>query len=397
MADRFNEYLKKLKTNHRIAVSVEWLNEDESVAFEITEDADMSGQLSVTLQNGIRSTGTLRLTNIERYPINIDSIWFNQKIKINIGLYLDDGTPYLLPQGVYYIKDPQISELPTGKTLSLNLMDKYSHFTGDLFGVLEGIYETSVGMNIYNAIIAVLQEDRGNGKMIDSKPPLLSSYYLTKTWNDGGTIYSAINMPYTSRIDLGGTYSDVLDDYAKILACHIYYGKDGALVVEPTNEDVSDETKPILFDFKLTEGEYLGSTTTYEFSKVFNEVQIYGAVLSGKQTKGLAQNNNINSPTCIKQIGRKIAKPIINETYYSDSQSNAYAEYLLKQYTVLNRSIAITSEPIPHIELNKIITIDRPNAIQRPERFLVTGYTIPISTTGEMTINAVSTNDLVFK
>lgn len=49
-----------------------------------------------------------------------------------MGLYLPDRTPYLIPQGVFYIKDPRETFMPSAKTINLPLVDM-GDFTGLLF------------------------------------------------------------------------------------------------------------------------------------------------------------------------------------------------------------------------------------------------------------------------
>jgi len=400
MLDRFNEYLALLRSpSQRIAIRIDWLNEDESIAHSITEDVyDMSGSLSVQMQNGVRSTATLKLNNIDRrFPVNPNSIWFDQKVGINIGIYLSDGTPYYIPKGVFYVTNPQEAYLPNEKSLTLNLVDKWSHLDGSLFGNLDGIYQVPLNSNIYNAISALLKTDRGNGKPLDVRTPMLSSYYLNKTWNSRSDIYRAILTPFTSRIEASGTYADVILDLAgKMLAAHVYYSESGQLVVEPTSDDVSDETKPIQWEFRLSDYEYLGDNVTYDLEGCYNEIAVMGAVLNGRQAKGLAQNLNISSPTRIQLIGRKCDKPVIDENYYADELCQAYAEHLLKQKTILQKSITINSAPIPHLQTNKLVSIDKPGYLPRPERFLVSAYSIPLSQTGTMSITATNINELQF-
>ena len=396
MPNRYLEYLQCLKGNYRIAVKVDWLNDDETVMFDITNDAyDMSGSINVTMQNGMRSTGVLKLNNIDnKFPVSVNGLWFNQKIRVNVGIYLSDGEPYYLTKGVFYIKNPQEVYHPNEKSMTIYLVDKWSHLDGSLFGNLDGIYQTPIGSNIYDAITALLQTDRGNGKPLDNKAPLLSSYYLDKTWQSGTEVYSAINTPFTSRINRDGTYADVLLDYAKMLAAHIYYNEDGRLVIEPTNEDILDSTKPVQWEFSLSGNEFLGDDTTYDIEKVYNEISVIGAILNGKQAKGLAQNNNPYSPTSIQRIGRKCDKPYEDENYWVDEQCQALAEYYLKQRTILQKSVTITSAPIFHMGVNKLVSVDK-KTIDRQEKFLVSGYTLPLSQVGTMTTTVTNINDLV--
>ena len=67
----------------------------------------------------------------------------------------------------------------------------------------------------------------------------------------------------------------------------------------------------------------------------------------------------------------------------------------LKRSTGLQRAVSVSCQQIFHIEENALITIVRQDKEGSPvERHLVMGFSRPLSTKGEMTIDAVSVNDL---
>ena len=76
----FQKYLDVVSGNFRKAVKVEWLNHDESVAFEFTDALyDINVDLSVNYQNGSRRTCTLTLNNNRnQFPINFNNTHNNQ-------------------------------------------------------------------------------------------------------------------------------------------------------------------------------------------------------------------------------------------------------------------------------------------------------------------------------
>lgn len=401
--NRWAEYLEMLRSNFTPCCQILWLNEDESVAFEITDDVyDLSGSISVQMQNGIRRTGTLRINDFDpsRFPVHPDNIWFDQRLKINLGVKLSDNTPYYISQGVFLINNPSRAYMPHERSLTLNLVDKFAFLDGTLFGNLGYMHQTPVGTNIYSALTALLLEDRGNGKPLDPRSPILSSYYLGKTYSitnaDGEVItYNVIDTPFTSIIENSGTYQDVLFDYAKMLGAHIFYDINGQLVVTPM-EDINDETKPVQWEFKIPESkEFFGDTTTYGFEDTYNSIRVIGAILNGFQVSGLAQDKNINSPTSVMRIGAKFDKPVIDENYHSPQAAQAYAEYLLKQATIMQKRITFNSSPIYHLNVDELVTLDKPDFINHPEPYLVSGFTLPIGT-GQMSITATAARDLDF-
>ena len=140
--EKYYEYINKLKGNFSPAIKIQWLNKDGSVQKEITNDyIDMSGTLSVNMNNGSRRTCDIKVDNTNgEFPIDISSVWYNQKIKIWTGLYLDDGTPYYFPQGVFYITSATETNTPTGRTVTFQCTDKWAFLDGSLYGYLDEIY-----------------------------------------------------------------------------------------------------------------------------------------------------------------------------------------------------------------------------------------------------------------
>lgn len=406
--EKYYEYINKLKGNFSPAIKIQWLNKDNSVQKEITNEyIDMSGTLSVNMNNGTRRTCDIKVNNTNgEFPIDISSVWYNQKIKIWTGLYLDDGTPYYFPQGVFYITSATETNTPTGRTVTFQCSDKWCFLDGSLYGYLDGIYIVPLGTNIYDAITKLLQTSRFTGKnvidndeplenAVDSSSPVLSSYYINKTYTDGDETYKAIETPYEIRMDYGKTYADVLLEFATILGAYIYYDVDGRLTIEPTQDDISDASKPILWTFTPDEQEFLSEDSTHDFQTFYNDVIVVGYILNGHQAIGRAQNTNLSSQTCVQMNGLKTKEPYQDTAYYTDEQCNELAAYYLKQLTIKQRSVTITSSPIYHIRENRLVDCIRPYTyVQEP--LLVSGFSIPIGTTGSMTINATSVNEFNF-
>ena len=154
----FQEYIEKVQGDYRQAVKVEWLNPDETVKCEMTNALyDINVNLNVNYQNGSRRSCTLVLNNdINMYPIDFNNIWVNQKFKLWMGVYLNDNTPYLLPQGVFYVSNPNETYNPSTRTITINGVDKWSYLDGSLSGTLYGTYITNVDTNIFDAIRELL-------------------------------------------------------------------------------------------------------------------------------------------------------------------------------------------------------------------------------------------------
>ena len=435
----FDKYLKIIQEDFRPAVKIEWLNPDESVNFEFTNalyDIDVS--LSVNYTNGSRRSCTLTLNNDRKaFPIDFDNIWIGQKFKLWMGIYLDEETPYYFPQGVFYITNPSDTYNPNTRTVTINGADKWVYLDGTLFGMLSGTYQTNIDVDLYGATRELLKlsrfkDDFGNAdnkeEMVDPTPPLLSpvfkdkkAYVLTMdTERNSERVYYEYNQddgtyteykgdslegkyiqkyvwecPYTATVERGGTFADVLLEYATILCANIYYDVNGRLVLEPmidTAEDITDTNKEILWHYTVDEKTFLGLTQKHDFEKIHNDFIVLGNIVNGYQFKGRVQNRNILSNTCVQKIGLRTREPYEDNQYYSDEQCVELAKYYAKTDTILQKSGDISSVTLYHLDVNKLVAVSTPNNNMSKELFLITGFSL--SASGEMTLNISSVNIL---
>ena len=406
--DKYSEYLATLKTNCRYAIKLEWVNNDGSAYAEITSSyVDMSGTLSVGMENGTRRTADIELDNSDgQFSVDVYGMWYGKMVKLWMGLYLSDGEPYYFPQGVFYVNSVEETNAPAQRTVTLHLIDKWCFLDGTMWGNLDGIYIVPVGSNIYDALTKLLKTSRFTGENVDDKgepqtnavdpiQPNLASYYVTKEYEEAGTKWKAINTPYEIRMEYGKTYADVLLEFATMLGAYIYYDVDGRLTIEPTQDDIIDSSKPILWTFTPNEQEFLSEDSTHDFGTFYNDIIVIGYTTNGKQAKGRAQNTNTASPTAIPIVGIKTYPPYEDTAYYTDDQCNELAQYYLKRQTIKQRSVVITSAPMFHLRENRLIECVRPYTSNK-EALLISGIDLPIGSTGTMSITATSVNEFDF-
>ena len=396
----FLDYLIYIKKQEiRPGLKLEWLNSDFTVAKTIEHDLlQTSGNLTINFDDiGERRSLNLILYNVNKtYNVNINKLWFAQAIKLYLGIYIGND-PYYIPQGIFYITNPQSISNTSEKTMVIQAIDKKSLLDGTIFGTLGFIYEIPVSTNIYSAMQSILDLDRGNGTVLDSMSPNFSSYYVGKTTIlPDSTVVNRIETPYTLRAERNSTYWNVLEELAKMLGALIYYNEHGQLTVEPSQEELDDSLKPSLFDYTTERFEYLGSTTQHLMSNIYNTIIITGDTIQGDTASAKVSNTNPLSDTCVQKIGEKILS-IEDTAYYSDELAEEYGKYLLKRKTVLQKANTINSSPIYHLKSNSIITLTDNYLDFNKERFLIQSINIPLEIGGQMQITATSVNELVFE
>lgn len=421
----FFRYLDIIKGDFRTAVKVEWLNEDETAKFEFTNSLyDINVGLNVSYQKGSRRSCTLVLNNDRnRFPVDFNNIWIGQKFKLWLGVYLDNETPYYLPQGVFYVSNPNEVYNPNTRTVTINGVDKWAYLDGTLFGYLPGTYQTNVDDDLYEAIRKLLKLSRYENdfsettnleEMIDPIIPMLSPYFKSKTTSvyvydeetgeykidsDGNYVTKTQSVslcPYTVTTERGKTYADILLEYATILCANIYYDVNGRLVLEPMSniaDDITDTDKEILWHYTIDEKTFLGLTQTYAFEKIHNDFIVLGNIVNGKQFKARVQNRNRMSNTCVQRIGLRSAVPKEDNQYFSDEQCAEIAKYDAKVDTIAQKSGNISSTLLYHLDVNKLVTVSTPNNNMSKELFLITGFSISTSS-ATMSVDVTSVNIL---
>lgn len=404
-AERMKDYRKMLRGPFTKLCRLRFLQPDGSTAFALDNNPAgrfagafiADGSLSVNLNNGQRRTASVTLANLDgAFDYNINRVWFGNRIALDEGLVLSDGTDFYIQQGVFLVKDPVETLEPAKRTAQYDLVDKWADLDGTLFGYLESTYEVRTGTNVFAPIAALLKLDRGNGELVDNVAPVFTEYYNGKTQQlaDGSTA-KLTDAPYTLRVDSdNGSYADVCLGLAEMLAAWIGYDASGALRIDPSQDDILDSDKPLAWQFSQNEAELLGAAYTEKNTEVYNDFIVIGeAVNNSPQVAARAQNIDPASSTNVNRIGRKTVR-YRAAGYSTKRQCEDLAVWKLKRSAVLQKSVSVSCSQILHLNENDLISIVRNDKPGSPvERHLVHGFTRPLTWSGPMQISAVSVQD----
>lgn len=403
--EKYIDYLRMLRRPFRKLCRLRFLQPDGSTAFSLDNNprgkragAFLSdGTISHNWQNGRRTSATVTISNVDgAFDYDFNRVWFGQEIALDEGLVLSDGeTEFYIQQGVFLIENPEEVVSPTERVVRYNLVDKTAALDGTLGGNLEGSYQVEAGTNIFAPIAALLAEDRGNGYPVDRVTPIFTEYYNGKTQElpDGSTV-SMVNAPYTLTVEGGGTKWAVIEGLAGMVNAWVGYDETGALRIDPSQDDILDTDKPVLWEFSTAEAELCGLAYTVKNSEVYNDIIVVGDMMDdNSQPKGRAQIFDSRSPLDINAVGRKTLR-IQKSGYGTDTQCRDFAEWQVKRTSVLQRAVAISCSQMFHIRGNELVTVVRTDKAGAPrERHLIQGFSRPLAADGAMTVNAVSVND----
>ena len=404
--DRQKDYLKSLRRPYVKLCRLRFLNPNGTTAYALDNNPRnkrsktfiASGSVSANLQNGQRMSATVTLDNADlEYETAVNKVWFGQEVALDEGLILSNGTEYYRQTGVFVIDNPQEKIDPKTRTVTYRLLDKWAELDGTLGGNLEGIYEVPVGTNIFEPITALLEENRGNGRALDYVPPVYTEYYneMTQELTDGTTA-NMTDTPYTLTVNAdGGTVAQVILGLAGMVNAWVGYDNTGRLRIDPSQDDILDTNKPVLWRFTPEETQLLGLAYTVKKEDVYNDYIVVGEMLDDyEQPGGRATNYDPRSDTNVYLIGRK-TKYESASGYATNTQCRDLAEWRLKRSSVLQKAVSISCIQMMHIDLNSLVEVVRTDKPGSPvERHLIQGYTRPLAYNGAMTITAVSTADL---
>lgn len=417
-AAQYQSYLQIIARPDRTEklARIEFLNADGTVAFSIdnTEKAGKApagqpsraflqqGTLNVSLQNGTRRKANITLANMDgAFDYNVNNIWWGKQVRLMMGTRLLDGTEFYLPQGVFYFDSPSLDWRPNSRTAQYSLVDKWAYLDGSLYGTLAETFLIEPGENIFSVMSKILrqsiytQEDTVNPlEMIDNITPIFTDYYKFRSVMREGTVHPFEEVTDEIRVEQGNTFADVLTALNDLFAGWIGYNATGALTVLPSQDDISDLTKPVLWDYSTNSKTFLGLTESYQTGEVYNDIIVYGENLSeGVSPYGRATNNNPASDTSVGRIGLKTYIESASG-YYTNEQCQALANFYLKRMTVLQKSVTIESTQMFHLQENNLITVQRTDKAGSPvERHLIQSFSVPIAQNGSMSITATSVND----
>lgn len=402
MATQFQEYLTALRRPFQKLCRVRFLQPNGATAFAVDNNPHKmlnrafiaDGSISANLQNGTRRTANVTFDSVgDTFDYNINRIWFGTEIAIDEGLILPDGTEFYIQQGVFLPDNPTETLQPTNRTITYALTDKWAELDGTLYGNLESTYEVKVNTNIFAPIVALLRQDRGNGRLVDAVTPIFTEWYNGRTQKlPNGSTVSVLNTPYTLTVD--STYAEVILGLAEMLNAWVGYDPSGALRIDASQDDILDNAKPVQWQFSTAETQFLGATYTVKNRDVYNDYIVTGEMSDTyAQPSGRAQNLDPSSDTNVNQIGRKTYR--MNAAGYTTTQQcQDRAVWELKRSAVLQKSVTISSSQMFHIRENELVTLVRTDKPGSPvERHLVQGFSRPLTGSGEMTLNVVSVQD----
>ena len=363
----FQDYLNEInKTTRHPIFKLVFLRNDETPLSEIVDDLNNDGSLNIKQNNGVRRSLSITLDNFNKeYFPQLDSvIWLGKKVKLFLGLKINDED-YFLPQGVFVMDDPTVDS--NRNTVSLNVSDKFTMLNGELGGEMDRVFIINAGITLNTAVRSVMALSNDTAEIIiDSN-------------------VASLTLPYQIIKETGQTIGDVLLELAFAFTCDVYYNENGSLVFEKVQLD-NEKGSTHNFTVDDEETNYSGGSIKYDFRKVYNSCLVIGDNVNGLIATAKTFNNDLLSDTSIPNIGYERVLVVSDDIIYNSGLALERAKYELKRATVVGTDIPISSTPMYHLNVGSVakLTDDRLNLIGK--RSVIDSITIPLNN-NQMNIN----------
>lgn len=361
-----------------------WLNPDETVKQILPEEDIISGSYNENYQNGQRRNLSVELYNEDgRYTPNINGIWQNVKFAFDVGLEFDSGDIVWFTKGIYYVLNANVSHEVGKKTVSVEMGDKFSFLEG-ASGTLEYSYTVEPGMLIKDVVTDLLRSSKGNGELIDYKPPIFDSKLANKKTQS------------TIKKEAGDNYGSIILDLATQLSAEVFYDVDGNLNFIPINEVTNDPDKQIIFQIYDFYGDFSSNSLNLNLTNVVNRVIVIGSNIDGNIVEAVAVNDNPSSPLCYQRIGYRTASPINDTNITSKFLAQERADYELRNKLILKSSVSVDAVFNPLLTVNNIIGITDEYYEFKQDRFLIQSLSYQIGSVGTISITCSNIDNLPF-
>lgn len=392
------EYKNGIETGNIVyKIRLELLTCYETVIGEITKDVSVenSGQINISYNQLVRRSCNLTLSNIEeKYSPAVDNtFWQDRKFKLWLGVLTAIGNTFWWSQGIFITKDVS----GDFATVEISAVDKGGLLDGTLkTNVTECQYIIQVHSNVLQIIrdtlainpnetseLSVYQGGWTN-YMVDPVPPLVDVCYRD--------VWTESELSIDSGVPLGNLFTLLADNYE----ADVYYGIDGNLRFEPLiagNRIGGYMYMGSLWDFDTNKPMYSNSKLSCNFDGE-NTVTVYTNASNLENVSYTAYNNNPQSPlrTAVAGIRRMPSQEI---TYVDTTKEDMlirckqYADYLLTKNSMQGMTIDFESPIIPHLDVNKVISISDVLFKFNRDKFVIQSLSIPLSA-GSMKVSATN-------
>lgn len=391
-------YIQAINSYHNTyRVKLELLGYYENVIGEITKDlsVEAEGQININYEPIVRRSCSITMINVDKKytPHPNNPFWFERKFKLWIGVVSHiTGDTYWWAQGVFFTQ----SASSDGNTVNIEAIDKGGALNGTLgMNIADAQYKIESGSFIGDVVRETLMLNMyqqtgkipySSGKPIDPVTPIIDiKYFKMKTERE-------------MSVDANNCIGDIFQQLAEGYNADLYYDINGRFqVAELIDGSRIDGYRYMASQWDFTDNSpFFGiENYTYNFEGK-NVVTVYTAQTDEENYSYTAYNNNPASPlrTGLCGVRRMESQeiPLLDiEPEEMTKRCKDYADYLLIKESLRGANVTFDCPIIPHLDVNRTITITDEKQGFDKETFIIQSITIPLAAT-TMSITATSMN-----
>lgn len=320
----------------------------------------LNWDLSATYQNGVRRTLSLVLSNADKkfiiHPV-LGNLWCGTKFKLEVGIIYQSQI-FKTAQGIFVLPTVDKNIIQYDDKINLSLSDKFIMFDKTMGGSTDYGFVIPQKTLIRDAVYSLVRYGEDINNPIDIKPVIFDNNY-----------YDSL-IEYRIEKDADSNFSDLLIEIAQIPSLEIYYDLFGNLTLSSGIDDLANVIRPISWKFQDSDIDFLDGTYHYNFNNLVNRVHVVGSVYNGYVFQATAENVNPASLGNI-QFNRMRQKTVTDDNIYSTQLAQDRADYEL--YTSMRNFCTVNCNCtfIPHLDINQIVIIDKPECGIVNEKFLL--------------------------
>lgn len=367
----FDDYIKLINSGIlRPVIRIDLLHSDESVMSSTTRYPLQGSVLSISNNNACRRSIQISFDNSDnkfKFNSNSGDMYLNTKFQFYLGLEDEYKNNIFFNMGTFCLSKDQteMSSNYSERIINIKASDKWSLLDTNIEG---GIYQIQRGESITKKIREILKI------CDDSQEPVFDS-----------DIENVDTAEYTIRWDGSATYSQIIKQLANMHSRDVFYDVNGQLRYQ---KFIDDMTSPSQWDYSANNNcyQYLGSSRIFMNDKVYNQVYVVANV-NGIVYTGTARNTDLTSQNRINAIPKHTLY-ISDDKIYSNEMAKKRAETELEKVKNIQETISLKSIVLPHMTVNKAITLTDPALNLNHARFFVSNISMPLDMKSAMTIQA---------
>lgn len=361
------------------------LNSDETSQKEIpVTDVLPGGSFNENYQSGQRRSLSFSVINNDgRYTPSINGIWVGNKMAFFIGIEDIFGEIIWFKKGIYFIGAINPSDSTSGRTVSIELSDKFSIFE-DNRGILKESSVISVGEDIELAIQDTLKMSLGNGEIFDPKPIIYHSTFK------GKKVQAEI------EVGAGGHVGEIISSLCSQINAEYFYDVEGQLNIIPIEEAANDSNKVIIDNIAVEDGEISNNDLSFDFGSLVNRICVIGSTQDNEIFQAVAVNDNPASPLCYQRVGYYTGDIINDSNITSDVLAQDRADYELRNKTIIKTTLSANTRLNPIYAVNNLIALSNDFYSFKQELFLINSISFSLDYNGFMAITCSALSNLPF-